>query len=118
MTIKSWKNIEDNGNGRITVILGDKKVPLRYTVHQMEELSVVMDKVKGIKAPTLKEIAENDLNICMIALNPEPDKVEFTREEITALLDVDQIKILVAYWLEKKVYIPTMDDPPKKNQKN
>lgn len=119
MTVGTWENLEDNGNGRIVITVGDKTVPLRYTVYQMERLNSLTEEVKKAdkKDVTISEIAARDLDLCEIALNPMPDKVDFTRKEISELLDLDQIKILGTYWLAKKVYTPVMDEPPKKNQK-
>lgn len=119
MTVGTWEKLEDNGNGRIVITVGDKTVPLRYTVYQMERLNSLTEEVKKAdkKDVTISEIAARDLDLCEIALNPMPDKVDFTRKEISELLDLDQIKILGAYWLAKKVYTPVMDEPPKKNQK-
>lgn len=41
---------------------------------------------------SLSAIAEQDLAICEIALNPEPNSAYVTREEIENSLDLDQIK--------------------------
>lgn len=116
---KTWENLKDEGNGKISVTLDGKTVPLRYTVHQMQQLALIMEDGKDEKERTLEDIAEKDLEICEIALNPDPTETTFTKDQINQCLDLDQIKLFATYWLQKKVFSPTMDKFPQiGNQKN
>lgn len=117
---KFWFNLEDHGTGRIFVTIAGKKTPLRYTVHQQEQLTAFFESQKAqaetaesagdapAKIDMLARSYQQDTAVCIIALNPQPDKVAFTREDIETNLDVDQVKLLAAFWLAKKVFSPTM----------
>ena len=117
---KFWFNLEDHGTGRIFVTIAGKKTPLRYTVHQQEQLTAFFESQKiqtetaesagdaPAKIDMLARSYQQDTAVCIIALNPQPDKVAFTREDIETNLDVDQVKLLAAFWLAKKVFSPTM----------
>ena len=127
---QGWLKINDNGYSQITVEIDDRKIPLRYTVYQHEKLleyhanqfkqiesnvkeaEKQNDKVtdlleKGLD--TFKKKASNALEICYIALNPYPEAIDFSKEDINEMLDLDQQQILSNIYLEKKVFKPSMD---------
>ncbi|MFA5597001.1 MAG: hypothetical protein WDA26_05465 [Pusillimonas sp.] len=102
--IKTWKKLTEK-----SVVIGEKEIPLRYTVHQMQELERVLTAEKVVNnesGKSLSAIAEQDLAICEIALNPEPNFVCMPREDIEVALDLDQIKLLAQYWMQHKVFAP------------
>lgn len=104
-SIKTWKKLTDKA-----VIIGDREIPLRYTVHQMQELEKILvtgEGDSGLKR-SLSEIAKQDLAICEIALNPEPNSICVTGAEIESQLDLDQIKLLAHYWMQNKVFSPQL----------
>ncbi len=103
--IKTWKKLTEK-----SVVIGDKEIPLRYTVHQMQELERVLtsDRENKEANKSLSAIAEQDLAICEIALNPEPNSACVIREEIENALDLDQIKLLAQYWMQHKVFAPEL----------
>lgn len=105
--MNTFENLQEHKNGRITVEIGGKQAELRYTVHQMQQLEAKFAaRLETGAAKGLTSIAEDDIDICEIALNPRPDVIDFTRDEIKASLDLDRIKVLSQYWLEKKVFSP------------
>ncbi len=129
--VKFWFNLEDHGAGRIHITIAGKKRPLRYTLHQQEQLSALLETQRqpaesvkpgenelvtkaGEQASTslLARSYKQDMDICSIALNPEPNKVDFTREDIETNLDIDQVKLLAGFWMSKKVFSPTMAGEP------
>ncbi len=104
--VKTWKKLTDKA-----VTIGDREIPLRYTVHQMQRLEVALEREgqdDERPVPRLFEIAEQDMDICEIALNPDPNKKTISREELEELLDLDQVKILGQYWLANKVFSPQL----------
>jgi sugar diacid utilization regulator len=116
---KFWFNLEDHGAGRIFVTIAGKKTPLRYTLHQQEQLNAFFELQKqptenaeSGDTPTgqnlLARSYQQDAAVCVIALNPQPNKVDFTMEDIESNLDIDQVKLLAGFWLTKKVFSPTM----------
>lgn len=117
---KFWFNLEDHGAGRIFVTIAGKKAPLRYTLHQQEQLSALFESQKApiekvesdgdtpAKQNELARSYQQDTAVCIIALNPQPNKADFTREDIENNLDIDQVKLLASFWLARKVFSPTM----------
>ena len=111
-----WFKIHDEGFNQIIVDIGNKKIPLRFTVYQQERLLELQEKreeeLKNIEENTknvLKLRAEDDLNTCFIALNPLPDKVDFTKEDINLFLDLDQQRLLASIWMGRKVLSPSIN---------
>lgn len=111
-----WFKIHDEGFNQIIVEIGSKKIPLRFTVYQQERLLELQEKreeeLKNIEENTknvLKLRAEDDLNTCFIALNPLPDKVDFTKEDINLFLDLDQQRLLASIWMGRKVLSPSIN---------
>lgn len=117
---KFWFNLEDHGAGRIFVTIAGKKAPLRYTLHQQEQLSAFFESQKApvekaesdgdasAKQNELVRLHQQDMAVCVIALNSQPNKADFTREDIESNLDIDQVKLLASFWLARKVFSPTM----------
>lgn len=111
-----WFKIHDEGFNQIIVEIANKKIPLRFTVYQQERLLELQEKreeeLKNIEENTknvLKLRAEDDLNTCFIALNPLPDKVDFTKEDINLFLDLDQQRLLASIWMGRKVLSPSIN---------
>lgn len=111
-----WFKIHDEGFNQIIVEISSKKIPLRFTVYQQERLLELQEKreeeLKNIEENTknvLKLRAEDDLNTCFIALNPLPDKVDFTKEDINLFLDLDQQRLLASIWMGRKVLSPSIN---------
>ncbi len=112
--MNTWEKLEESKNGRIQITVGGKETELRYTFHQMQRLEDLFSAEKDdeIGVRSLSKVAEREIDICEIALNPLPDQFEFPREFIMANLDLDQIKILSNYWLKKKVFTPDLEVKP------
>lgn len=122
--LKFWFNLEDHGAGRIFVTIAGKKMPLRYTVYQQEQLSALFESQRQKaeeseraeeepgKPNMLVRSYQQDMAICLVALNPQPDKCDFTREDVGENLDIDQVKLLAEYWLSRKIFSPTMAGEP------
>ncbi|GAB1355441.1 hypothetical protein MASR1M12_41850 [Erysipelotrichia bacterium] len=72
---------------------------LRFSKHQQEKFEAFHKMPDGDKSHAV---------LCEIALNPEPDKIDFSREEIDAIFDVDQMVILSKVWMERKVSNPRL----------
>lgn len=114
MPNNGWFDIKDDGFGRITLDFGNKKVPLRFTVSQQERLIEFQDQREkkykeneSEKRNILKDRADDDLDICYIALNPKSDTVDFEKEDINSMLDVDQQRMIATIWMERKVLNPS-----------
>lgn len=77
-----------------------KKGWLRYTVSQRNRFQeYIKSKNEG---------DARNIDILHIALNPTEEKEIFTIEEIESALDLDQIKLLGEFWLEKKMLNPKL----------
>lgn len=110
-----WFDIKDDGMGKIMLTLNGKKVPLRFTVSQQERLlefneqreKRYSDENENAKRNFLKDRAEDDLDICYIALNPKADSIDFDKDEINSLLDIDQQRLIASIWMDRKVLTPS-----------
>jgi hypothetical protein len=71
---------------------------LRFTKSQQERFQ------EYIKS----ENKQKDIDLCLIALNPDHEKAEFTLEQIEQSLDIDQIVLLNRIWLDKKMANPRL----------
>ncbi len=116
MQTNGWFKLNDNGFGQITIEIGSKKVPLRFTISQQERLFEMQEKREnelkegGIQNKNiLKFRAEDDLDTCYIALNPLPDKEEFSKGDINLYLDLDQQRLLASVWMTRKVLSPSVN---------
>lgn len=107
--VKSWLKLDNKGNGHILVTVAGKTVPLRYTVHQQERF---IDYLKSgnervsvaeeAQTSVLQYLSDRDIDICEIALNPNPEQVDFSREYIINNLDLDQARLLAEFWQKEK----------------
>ncbi len=102
--------IDNSGAGRVLVTVAGKTMPLRYTVYQQERLIDLFkrrpEQLKAAEAaetPVLKYLSDLDIDICEIALNPDPEAVAITREELVKAIDIDQARILADFWQREKV---------------
>lgn len=116
MQSNGWFKLNDNGFGQITIEIGPKKVPLRFTVSQQERLLEMQEKRENKlkegdieNKNILKFRAEDDLDTCYIALNPLPDKEEFSKGDINLYLDLDQQRLLASVWMTRKVLSPSVN---------
>lgn len=118
--MQSGKWIEDGILNQVTVKIGGKPIRLRKTHHQVEQFQKLAEARKS-NDPTSGKTTGADLvagnvqsalDICEIALNPDPGKVEFTREQISAELDADEIEILSRVYLDRKMFAPRIDRDP------
>lgn len=71
---------------------------LRFTKSQQERFQ---EYVKGGEK-------QKDIDLCLIALNPDHEKAEFTQEQIEESFDIDQIVLLNRIWLDKKMANPRL----------
>lgn len=71
---------------------------LRFTKSQQERFIEFQKKEEG----------RTDVALSHIALNPVSDPEDFSIEEIEQAFDVDQIRLLNAVWLDKKVGNPRL----------
>lgn len=113
----------------LSVTIGGIVRPLRYTVWQQECYQELLAKrrdqarAEAAKNPPAQPdpgagfaaLAENlgearlgAVEVAMIALNPEKDKVSIDEATLLKELDLDQIAILVDRWLHLKVYSPRL----------
>ena len=105
-----WFDIKDDGMGKIMLTLNGKKVPLRFTVSQQErllEFNEQREKRYADENENAKDRAEDDLDICYIALNPKADSIDFDKDEINSLLDIDQQRLIASIWMDRKVLTPS-----------
>ena len=47
------------------------------------------------------------MDICYIALNPKADSIDFDKEDINSLLDIDQQRLIASIWMDRKVLTPS-----------
>ena len=87
----------------LTLKDGSKKEGfLRFTKGQSDRYSEYLETVsKTDNLVKYNEVAE-------IILNPDINKIEFTKEMIDEIFDLDELRILVDLWLEKKVLKPKL----------
>jgi hypothetical protein len=124
--------ITDLGQNRLQIILEGKTILIRCrTVYQMEqyrkwvEARMAEDKAKADQPPAdpaapvapedplgqMQENLERFEDWAEIALNPTPDKHEWTKDRIRAALDADQIELLALVWLDRFM-VPRKDADP------
>jgi len=115
---QGWIKINDEGYSQIVIEADGKKIPLRYTVSQHERMLAFnakqlerQEKEKNgeFKVDFLKQRAEDDLEVCFIALNPNGMNLDYSKEDINEMLDIDQQRILAGIWISKKVLQPSME---------
>lgn len=113
--------IEVGKLNQITVKIGGRAIRLRKTLHQVEQFQKLASAKKDADesgsekrtgADLIQANVQNALDICEIALNPEPNKVEFSRDQITRELDADEIEILSRVYLDRKMFAPRIDHDP------
>lgn len=87
----------------LTLTDGSKKEGfLRFTKGQSDRYAEYLENVsKTDNLVKYNEVAE-------IILNPDVNKIEFTKEMIDEIFDLDELRILVDLWLEKKVLKPKL----------
>ena len=128
MPNNGWFEIKDDGMGKIMLTLNGKKVPLRFTVSQQERLlefgerreqreKKYAEEKENVKRNILKERAEDDLDICYIALNPKADSIDFDKEDINSMLDIDQQRLIASIWMDRKVLTPSFNSLEKDLEK-
>jgi len=112
--------ITDYGQSHIVAQIGGKAVVLRQTVHQMQRFAALVDGGKNKPEPLANEpladrfarLYSEQLDLVEIVLNPEPNKIDWTREAIEKALDVKHIKILGDVWT-KMVFDPKLAADPR-----
>lgn len=95
-----WLTAEPLGQVAYNITLADgtkKQGYLRFTRHQQKQ----HEEITKNKEADIVEVAS-------IILNPEPNKCEFTKEQIEEAFDIDQIRLLINVWLQKKVINPSL----------
>ena len=129
MSNNGWIEIIDNGYAQISVKINNKVIPLRFTVSQQERLIELQGRQKeeaekeqnqdkDVITSFLTKRTNDDIECCLIALNPMPDKTEYTREFIEENLDVDQIRLLTQIWMSRKVLNPSVTSLKKEIELN
>lgn len=129
MPNNGWFEIIDNGYSQISVKINNKVIPLRFTVSQQERLIQMQNRQKDelekeadhnqeIVTSFLNKRTSDDIECCLIALNPLPDKTEYTREFIEENLDLDQIRLLSQIWMSRKVLNPSITSISKELELN
>lgn len=129
MPNNGWFEIIDNGYSQISVKINNKVIPLRFTVSQQERLIQMQNRQKDelekeadhnqeIVTSFLNKRTSDDIECCLIALNPLPDKTEYTREFIEENLDLDQIRLLSQIWMSRKVLSPSITSISKELELN
>lgn len=73
------------------------KSMLRFTKHQQEQYNEINKQENA-------DIAD----LAYVILNPEPNKIDISKEEIENALDLDEIKLLISVWINKKVVAPSL----------
>lgn len=83
----------------ITLADGSKKEGfLRFTKSQSDRYA---DLIKNKKDFTYAELSE-------VALNPDPNNIVFTPQQIEESLDLDEQKLLCLLWIDNKVANPRL----------
>lgn len=101
MQKENWLVMQPLNKIQFDIALSDgshKQGFLRFTRHQQKQY----EEVTKNKDADVVEIAE-------VILNPEPNVVTITRQQIDESLDLDEIKLLMKLWIEKKVVNPTFN---------
>ncbi len=100
-----------------------KVVPLRYSVHQArayaDHLEAMKKKAEGRKkdgavfdpVAQIEEMVVDALDVCLIAFNPEPDKLDYPSDLLEQKLDADQLRIIAEEWQVRKIYNPQAARP-------
>lgn len=116
MLTGNW--LEINKLNDMTLTMGGKKLKLRSTLSQIERFQALVEKMnaadpdKANSSNFAKKAMMDAVDVVEIALNPDPEKVEFTQDDIMKNMDVDQIRILSEKWIQKKVYAPGVEADP------
>lgn len=100
MQKENWLVMQPLNKIQYDIVLDDgtrKQGYLRFTRYQQQQ----HEEISKNKEADISEVAS-------IILNPEPNKCEFTKQQIEEALDLDEIKLLVNVWLQKKVINPTL----------
>jgi len=97
---------------QITIIHDKKRIPVRCTVHQVEQFRALQEKAgtrqEGEKIDMVVDAAE----LMAVIMNPVPNVEEWGREKILEAFDVDQMRLLTQVWLERKLYSPRIEADP------
>lgn len=117
MIEKRW--MEDHGQGMIFATIGGKRVRLKVTQGQLERfMAASKDEsatADGGEPKTIGDVLQrrhlSNLDIALIALNPDPNKLEWSRDDIERALDVPAVALLVKVWL-KMLFEPTLEADP------
>lgn len=100
MQKENWLTMQPLNKIQYDIVLGDgshKTGYLRFTRHQQQQYEAVMKN----KDADVVEVAE-------VIFNPEPNVVGLTRQQIEEALDVDEMRLLMTLWVNKKVIAPTL----------
>jgi hypothetical protein len=122
----------DAGQNRLLVTIDSKPVLVKCrTLHQLDQYDELQkrneEKAKPVQpagdAPKekanekrstvdiLRESLESHLDYAVIALNPDPGRMDFPRETIRTKLDPDRVQLLAEKWLERFLRPQLVRDP-------
>lgn len=113
MLAGKWLEIRELN--QITLLIDGKRIPIQCTLSQLERFQSLTEAEKQVqeeKTSTVQKIAMDSYELAEIVLNPKPNEIKFSREEIQDKIDVDQVNILVKTWIERKVYAPRIEADP------
>lgn len=113
---KEW--IFSGPRNGLFVVLEGKTVPMRITVHQHKAYLEFLEKTKkeregktGDVISAVRSMSVDPLAVAEIALNPIEGVLDYPKEKILEILDLDQVAILAAEWLDRKVFNPQANRP-------
>lgn len=96
----------------VLITLKGKQINVRITLHQMQRYEEWAKAASGNEQGGMIRLYNDALDIAEIALNPIPNQVDFTREEIEAELDIDQVRLFAQTWIQRKVFEPRLEADP------
>lgn len=96
----NWLIMQPLNKIQYNIVLSDgtkKTGYLRFTRYQQQQ----HEEISKNKEADIVEVAS-------IILNPVPNVCEFSKEQIEEALDIDEVKLLINVWLQKKVINPNL----------
>jgi hypothetical protein len=117
MLTGNWLQIGKLNN--ITVTIGKKAIVLQSTLGQVERyLDLTKKRDDSSKAEPeeklgdFRKVVADAADVLEVVLNPNPTEIQVSREEIMNSIDIDQMKLIIQVWVERKLYLPRLEADP------
>lgn len=99
----------------ITVVIDEQRIILESTLGQVErylELAKKRTDEEGKPEQGLLRAIADAVDVVEVILNPDPANPKITRERIQQKVDIDQMKLIIQTWVERKLYVPRLEPDP------